>query len=255
MAGIEVIYSTIPDSNTPARYYFQLRKLVINIPVFKKLNEYQRAFVLLHELGHAELNTKNEFEADNYALKRYLQMKLPKSQVIETAGKTFSQHNPEQMSRMRNQFTQLALYDIKVNNNQKLKQKLSNMKTPTLANSINFMDASSPIIDNSEFLGLFKSKEERKKAREQRQKAREQRQEARLLRKQTRAEQGTTVLGGLFKDIYGSIYGGLTNLLGGTPSEQVVEEVEAESSNKNTIIIIAVLIIIAIIAFVIFKKK
>lgn len=248
MAGIEVIYSTIPDSNTPARYYFQLRKLVINIPVFKKLNEYQRAFVLLHELGHAELNTKNEFEADNYALKRYLQMKLPKSQVIETAGKTFSQHNPEQMSRMRNQFTQLALYDIKVNNNQKLKQKLSNMKTPTLANSINFMDASSPIIDNSEFLGLFKSKEERKKARDERRKAR-------LLRRQTRAEQGTTVLGGLFKDIYGSIFGGVTNLLGGTPSEQVVEEVEAESSNKNTIIIIAVLIIIAIIAFVIFKKK
>lgn len=47
------------------------KTLYLNSEIWKGLPEDQREFVLLHEKGHLELQTADEFEANSYAVKNF----------------------------------------------------------------------------------------------------------------------------------------------------------------------------------------
>jgi hypothetical protein len=46
--------------------------LYINPAIWQRLTADEREFVLLHEKGHLELQTASEYEANNYAISKYL---------------------------------------------------------------------------------------------------------------------------------------------------------------------------------------
>jgi hypothetical protein len=245
-----VVKAHIPNNNTPARYYWESQTLVINEPVFAKLTVPQRIFVMLHETGHAELQTKNEIEADNFAIQEYVKLGLPLSSVINVTSDNLVFNKKNDYDRLHNQFSKLANFDIIQNKNYKLKNHI--MQTPEY---ISFLDSENNV---SDFLGLWgKSKEERLERKEQRQLSRQerkaQRQLARQQRSLVRAEDGRTLIGDLFSGTVGNVLGQTFGLLSGTEgTETIIENGNFEnrnqsvSNNKTTLIIIAIVFVILI---------
>ena len=249
-----ILFDTIPGSKSPARYYWDYQIIVVNVPVWQKMNSDQRLFVLLHEVGHAHLQTKNEIEADAWALSEYLKLggKLTNSLLVLTNN--LNENDPEGYARIVNQFSNLAAYDIEVNNNQNLKKL---MNTPQIDNYELF-----PIQNSqSDFLGFGKRAEERREERQERREARQERREERhnanLAIKQARADRiasgGPSLLDKGLDTVKG-VFGG-----GSTPTGldyKTTDPIAPPKKNNTMYIIIAVVVVVILgVAFFYFKKK
>lgn len=68
---MKTIYKSNGDmADTPAAIDRERRILYINPKLYFKLTPFQQKFVKLHEYGHLNMNTSNEFIADAYAFDR-----------------------------------------------------------------------------------------------------------------------------------------------------------------------------------------
>ncbi len=68
---MKTIYKSNGDmADTPAAVDRERRILYINPKLYFKLTPFQQKFVKLHEYGHLNMNTSNEFVADAYAFDR-----------------------------------------------------------------------------------------------------------------------------------------------------------------------------------------
>lgn len=74
------VLPTFTDKANPARCWFDKQIIEINKQAFEILPEYSQDFVLWHEVGHLKLNTRDEVEADRFALKQ-LALKKPNSLI------------------------------------------------------------------------------------------------------------------------------------------------------------------------------
>lgn len=69
---LSIRYTDELPKNVPAAINWRTGEMLLSKTEFIKLPDAVREFVLLHEKGHWELKTKDEFEANNYALENFL---------------------------------------------------------------------------------------------------------------------------------------------------------------------------------------
>ena len=255
------------NSSTPARYYYKHKTIVINPKPFSKLNRDQKLFVLFHELGHAELQTRNEIEADNYAFNLYAQRGNSLKNSFFSLSKTLNHNNPANVDRIRAGFIRAAKFDQINNNNQKIKQ----MNIPFQYNefaenaALNWVGNEMPITiegDGSDFLGFGKKAKER---REQRQEQRAERKAAKTEIKKAKAE---SIRNGSFQSVGSKIVETAGNIgkkfLGiednpmDVPNKEVTtveQQPQTNKKNNTVMIIIIIIIIVAIIAGILYFKN
>jgi len=111
---------------TPARINRINGNLYLN-KTFFQLPKNQQNFIIQHELGHYYLNTSNEILADNYAFQNYAgtEKKSLKGILHAIADNLDIENNPSHAIRYKNIANKLIAYDIKHNNNTKLKQMVA----------------------------------------------------------------------------------------------------------------------------------
>lgn len=102
----EVLPSLENGSPASCRIYSDgTAMLRIGRDMFEKYPFESRMFILLHELGHAVLNTGNEFEADKFAIREYAKAGYDLSKAIEAHTRILQpQVNPEHAERCRVMF-------------------------------------------------------------------------------------------------------------------------------------------------------
>lgn len=82
-------------ADTPAAIDRERRVLYINPKLYFKLTPFQQKFVKLHEYGHLNMNTSNEFVADAYAFDRLAGTEFRSlKQCIECLNTILDTNNP-----------------------------------------------------------------------------------------------------------------------------------------------------------------
>lgn len=82
-------------ADTPAAIDRERRILYINPKLYFKLTPFQQKFVKLHEYGHLQMNTSNEFIADAYAFDRLAGTEFRSlKQCIECLNTILDSNNP-----------------------------------------------------------------------------------------------------------------------------------------------------------------
>mgnify|MGYP000060603389 CR=1 FL=1 len=97
--------------STPAAVNIRTGVLYINPRVFNSLSKAHKVFVLAHELGHWELQTKDEFAADKYAFAIYSRLGYPLSEAIKAQTKVFPYSTDEQLERSKALLFQAQRFD------------------------------------------------------------------------------------------------------------------------------------------------
>lgn len=69
---LKIAYSNDLPIGVPAAINWQTGEMLISPGIFHALPDDVQEFVLLHEEGHWRLQTKNEFDANNYAIEKFL---------------------------------------------------------------------------------------------------------------------------------------------------------------------------------------
>ncbi len=105
--------------STPAMVNHRTGELLINTPVFNKLNPDTQDFVMYHEEGHLVLNTKDEYLADQYALAKYISTGHPLSSSIMAMTRGFSFKNHDHVRRLKAHMKRVYSYDYNINKNMK----------------------------------------------------------------------------------------------------------------------------------------
>lgn len=110
-----VVY-TEKIGSTPAAVNHRTGVLYINPEVFDKYPKHWQEFILLHELGHLVLDTKNELAADEFAFRHFIrnggslrESVLSLSEVLDV------NNNPSHYIRAREQLKRAQEWDEKVN--------------------------------------------------------------------------------------------------------------------------------------------
>ncbi|MCX6265871.1 MAG: hypothetical protein NTW16_00735 [Bacteroidetes bacterium] len=116
--GITAIYPVEDLGSTPARVNRKTGELYINMKKWADLSPEARLFVLLHEAGHVDQDTKNEVLADNYAFYAYARAGKPLSKSIQALTRLLNFENPQHYERVRQQINRAFAYDYHVNGNQ-----------------------------------------------------------------------------------------------------------------------------------------
>ena len=80
---------------TPALSDRNTGEVWINRKIFDTLPEEHKIFILLHEEGHIVLNTKDEFEADAYAFKKYAEKGYGMKESVKALSRVLECNNPE----------------------------------------------------------------------------------------------------------------------------------------------------------------
>jgi len=120
---------------TPARVNRQTGQVYLNSRIWDSLSPEIQTFILLHEEGHYQLQTKDELQADNYASKRFLgsqPFSLKKS--IEALEHFLKQGTEFQKKRILNQYLRALLYDYVVFGNIEAKKNFYRLKLKNYAN-------------------------------------------------------------------------------------------------------------------------
>lgn len=109
-------------TNSPASINRATGQLFINKNVFSKLPPQIQDFILLHEEGHYNLQTKDELLADHYASNRFLgSQKLSLKSSIK-ALENILPDNELSKKRIENQYLRALVYDYVVFGNKKSKK-------------------------------------------------------------------------------------------------------------------------------------
>jgi len=115
--GITAIYEVEDLGTTPARVNRKTGELYINMKKWATMTPEARLFVLLHEAGHVDQDTRSEFMADNYAFYAYAREGKPLSKAVTALTRLLSFDNPQHYDRLRAQMHRVFAYDYKVNGN------------------------------------------------------------------------------------------------------------------------------------------
>lgn len=129
--GITKIYfvDRLPEgSSGPACCLRSTGECWINRNYWKALNYEQRVFILLHENAHISLDSSNEKEVDREAHKQYLAMGLSLNESVRALTKVLSFTTEEHKERAVEQTIRAAVYDITVNGNTRLLEKLKSLE-------------------------------------------------------------------------------------------------------------------------------
>jgi hypothetical protein len=112
------------QSVSPAIVNRATGELYINQSVWNKLSTESKLFILLHEAGHATLQTECEHEADAWAFERYAELGYPLTESIYALSRVLKFNKPEDYDRLQSQLQRAASYDYYTNNNQKAKDMI-----------------------------------------------------------------------------------------------------------------------------------
>lgn len=115
--GITAIYEVEDLGSTPARVNRKTGELYINLKKWAELSPEARLFVLLHEAGHVDQDTRSELLADNYAFHAYARAGKPLSKSITALTRLLHFNNPQHFDRVRAQMARAFAYDYHVNGN------------------------------------------------------------------------------------------------------------------------------------------
>lgn len=131
MPGITNIREVADLGTSAARINRETGELFINKRMFANMDADQKLFIMLHEAGHAELDTQNEFEADRYAFTEFVKLGKPLSQAVKALSRNLSFQGdkaPEQRQRLKTMVRMALDYDYRVNHNEKANlMKFSNL--------------------------------------------------------------------------------------------------------------------------------
>ncbi len=133
MAGITKVFKGDFRKQTQSAAFCNRNtgELFINTPIFETFNQYQQKYILFHEAGHILLQTEDEEAADAYASKIYLEKGYPISDSVKALSKALKFNKKQDFDRLDNQFKRAAEFDLKVNNNENIK----NMNIPSFNNA------------------------------------------------------------------------------------------------------------------------
>lgn len=99
------------DGNpTPARCNRRTGEIWINESVWRDIEPQHRLFILLHELGHIELNTSNEIAVDNFAYNHYIQMGYPLTESVKALSRVLT-GKPGHTKRLQKQINRAKKTD------------------------------------------------------------------------------------------------------------------------------------------------
>lgn len=115
----KVVY-TEDLNNTPAAVNRSTGVLYIKPSVFNSFSHAQQAFIILHERAHVELDTDNEFLADEEAFRQYVKKGFPLSQSIYALSRVLTMNSPEHLQRVIAQLQRAKQFDKSVNHNAKV---------------------------------------------------------------------------------------------------------------------------------------
>lgn len=114
MLSIKVDYGI---GDTPAAVSREDSTIYINPPLYNKLTPFQRKFVLLHEIGHYTLNSRNEIDADTFAFKRLAGTQHRSlKRCIAAIAETLEDGNQTKEERYNNIVYQALLWDYQHGN-------------------------------------------------------------------------------------------------------------------------------------------
>jgi len=124
--NVNEIFEVSDLGKTPARINRMTGNVYVNGRIWNKLSPEVQEFILCHEEGHYQLQTRDELEADAYASKRFLgsRKKSLKSSInaLESFLKDTSIFNDQ---RIHNQYIRALKYDYIVFGNLKAKKQLN----------------------------------------------------------------------------------------------------------------------------------
>lgn len=103
--------------STPARVNRKSRALQLNEDTFPGLPDEHKLFVVLHELGHVELDTSDEKAVDKWASDIYTSLGHSLSASVTALTHLLNEDNPDHMERAELQLQRAQAYDYKVNGN------------------------------------------------------------------------------------------------------------------------------------------
>lgn len=96
---------------SPAAVSLDTGILYINPSQWQGLSKEKRVFILLHELGHYVLQTRDEFEADEFAHEMYSRMGYSLKQSVFALSETFDDDNEEHRARLHAQINRAYASD------------------------------------------------------------------------------------------------------------------------------------------------
>lgn len=115
--GITKITKVADLGATPARVNRRTGEMFISLKHMRALPEEHRMFVMLHEMAHVVLQTKDEVEADAWAFKEYAKRGYSLKASVKALTSILNDQNPEHNWRMYLQLRRAEKYDYEVNGN------------------------------------------------------------------------------------------------------------------------------------------
>ncbi len=114
-----------------ARVFRESGKIEVNPHVWKTLDEFQRKFILFHEKGHFDLDTRSEFEADLFALNHLKTEHRHFKKSLETLIKILGTEKPHFKQRIKKLLSVIELQDYFLHSNLKIKLPKMKIKADT----------------------------------------------------------------------------------------------------------------------------
>lgn len=257
--------------SSPAIVNRNTGEIFIDKEKFANMTPEQRAFVLLHEAGHARLGTRNELAADNYAADYLSPRGYSLRGLLKAETRILNDNKPAHRIRANNLYNRLANFDISHNNNNKI------MKTGTIGNRLQVSSLSDTMANEAaktiQYSGMTgeemsgfkpfqfikdrvaKRGDAKNKKIESKANLKNLKGQSKIIKanaKQDKAKNPEKE--GFFKKVGGFVkenFGKKNEDDSGTP--QPIEE--PKKDNKTTYIIIAVVVVIVIVAVALMAKK
>lgn len=194
-----------PDlGSTPARVNRFTGEIQINNRYFRNMPDFRKKFIIQHEKGHYNLDTRSEFEADDYAF-RMLAGSEPNSlkESVKSISQVLSFRNPEHLDRLFEVVKKALAFDFERNGNQRAKQALDQLNelnknhklTNFHMNSISDNDYFEPKFggdtDTDDMYDNAKGKAKRQAKKAARAAKRQEKKQTRIKNRQTKVEART----------------------------------------------------------------
>ena len=112
----KIVFVDSLGGRTPACINRQTGLMLIDRKWWNNLPTEHRFFILLHEWSHAELNTTNEFKADDLAFKTYVKFGYSITQAIYALTKVLSYETKEHTERTLQLIETAKKYDKESSN-------------------------------------------------------------------------------------------------------------------------------------------
>ena len=114
----QVIYSNEMEHSNPAAIDLDTGILYLNNKNWFKMDKQAKKQILLHELGHYKLQTKDEFKADDFSFKNYIKYGGSPIASIKGISEVLTDDTQEQIARLNHRIKQAKQIDKTMTNAQ-----------------------------------------------------------------------------------------------------------------------------------------